>query len=127
MDARRRAVLVLQGFLALISAFGLGRAVGDDAQWREGVAQVGGDDDAAQFSVVVDGWTYGARGSVPHWVDKANEHHSDGWPDCLRPPTPAHPERPSRVPVRFETVDVDTERGARGLVLSVDCRRAPAS
>lgn len=123
MDARRTAVLILTGFALGAGGFAVGRVTDDDITWHTGTAILGGDASHPQFSSVFGDWIYGASDGIPHWVDAAGKGHSGGWPNCLVPPTEAHPERDQVVPVRFGTVPVDGGDGVGGrVVVAVDCR-----
>ena len=57
-----------------------------------------------------------------HWIDGSGGEHAGGWPDCLLPPTEAHPDRQQEVPVRFGTVRIDGDSFAGPVVVAVDCR-----
>jgi hypothetical protein len=69
---------------------------------------------AQVLSVTHDGWTYGARDSIPRWVDAEGSWHDGGWPECLD-----QGERSIRFVagplVRIEGIGERT-------VLAVDCR-----
>ena len=125
MNARQAAVAVTAAALVAVGSFALGRASADDVTWRTGTAVLGGDDASPQFTARsgTDDWAYGARGSVPRWVDARGESHAGGWPECLLPPTEQHPSRPQQVPIRFGTVPVDDGASGSGpQVVAVDCR-----
>lgn len=126
MDPRRATGLVVAVALVTGGSFALGRATGDDVTWRSGTAMLGGTETSPQFTATPTGeqdWTYGARGSVPRWVDARGASHAGGWPECLMPPTEQHPSRSQVVPIKFATVSVDEgEFGSGPQVVAVDCQ-----
>ena len=122
MRGRVVGALIGTGLALAAAGFAVGHITGDDVVWRSGIAQVGGDDAAPQFTVVGDGTAWGASASVPMWIDAAGERHADGWPDCMLPPTEQHPDRANQVPVRFATLTTDWGFARGDLVVGVDCR-----
>jgi len=110
------------GVALTTGAFFAGRSAGQQADWQTGTAYLMGDRDNPGFSARVDGWTYGATGSVPYWIDDSGALHDGEWPACLRPPAPAS-SRNRRVPVRFAEVTVAAHDVGWRNVVMVDCRR----
>jgi hypothetical protein len=102
--------------------FWVGRSTSQQADWHSGTAYLMGDPDNPGFSARVGDWTYGAQGSVPHWIDESGALHEGEWPTCLRPPS-ADSSRDRRVPVRFAEVTVSAEDVSWRTVVMVDCRR----
>lgn len=103
-----------------IGAFIAGRSVAQQANWHSGTAYLTGYPDSPGFSARIDGWSYGAQGSIPHWIDRQGTLHEGEWPSCLLPPEITS-TRDRRVPVRFaETTVVSDGVGSR-IVVMVDC------
>src|SRR5215218_5354548 len=78
---KRSTSVVVSALVALLVGVALGVVLdrkGSDP-WLEGRGRIGD----RQLSVDVEGWTYGASGSIPSWVDSAGTWHDSGWPDCL--------------------------------------------
>jgi len=110
--------------LALGAAFAVGLLLGvlggamgithddDLGGWMTGRAHVGSD----QFSVEVDGWTYGVQGSVPMWIDGHDTHHDGGWPECL------NVSAGSDTPVTFQAREVVVDGNRWRQIVAVDCR-----
>jgi hypothetical protein len=106
-----RAVICV--LLALVAGFELGSfwsSRHDTDSWHTGVAQTG----MRQIAIEFDGWTYGARGSVPQWIDRQHAWHDSGWPDCLREPG-------KRVPVRFQAREVTVDGNTWRPIVAIDC------
>ena len=107
---------------ALVSgAFQTGRSLAQQADWHSGTAYLMGDPTNPGFSATIDGWTYGAEGSVPQWIDETGTFHDGGWPSCLRPPSLSS-SRARRVPVRFAETTVRADDVGLRAVVMVDCR-----
>jgi hypothetical protein len=116
------AAAVVLAVALMTGGFLLGRATSQPAEWHSGTAYLLGDPENPGFSATVDGWTYGAEGSVPQWMDKSGSIHDGGWPACLRPPS-LESSRDRRVPVRFAEVAVSANDVSWRPVVMVDCRR----
>ena len=115
-------VAVVLAVALMAGGFWVGRSTAQQAEWHSGTAYLMGGPDSPGFSVRVDGWAYGAEGSVPHWIDRSGALHDGGWPTCLRPPPPASSGDRS-VPVRFAEVSVSAEDVSWRAVVMVDCLR----
>ena len=99
----------------------IGRASAQQAEWKVGTASLLGDRSSPAFSVTVDGWSYGAEGALPHWIDRRGVTHEGGWPQCLMPPPPSS-EGERQVPVRFAALTASVDGLTWRPVLMVDCR-----
>lgn len=100
------------------TSFLSGQAAGEQGEWKGGTAYLLGDASSPGFSTSIDGWSYSADRSVPHWIDQHGVTHEGGWPECLDPSLGEGRE----VPVRFATTDVDVDGLQWRPVLMVDCR-----
>lgn len=112
---RRHAIGSWTTVLALVFAlgWGIGRESGPDdtLEWRTGDGLVG----SRVFTVTDDGDVYGARDSIPTWVDATGSWHDGGWPDCLEM---------GGTTVRFAAGPLTSIEGVGvRAVLAVDCRR----
>jgi len=117
---------VIAATLALVmavaaGAFIAGRSVAQRANWHSGTAYLLGYPDSPGFSARIEGWTYGAEGTVPHWIDARGTIHEDEWPSCLLPPG-IRSTRDRRVPVRFAETTVWSHDAGSRIVGMVDCR-----
>ena len=106
----------------VVAGFFIGQTSARRADWRTGTAYLLGDPHSPGFSVRVGDWTYGAEGSVPHWIDRKGVTHEGGWPQCLMPPSPSS-EGERQVPVRFAALTAKVDGLTWRPVLMVDCRR----
>ncbi len=113
---RRRLGMALALALTLVTGIGLGRMwTTQDTElrgWRSGTAYVG----EQQLSIEVDGWTYGAEGSVPSWIDAEGSWHDGGWPDCLQGKVG------QSVAIRFQARKVTVDGMSWRPIVAVDCR-----
>ena len=104
--------------VAILLVFLLGLTVGvviDRSRgdvWKSGRAHVG----ERQVSIESDGWTYGAEGSIPAWIDMRGTRHDGGWPGCL------DGRVGSTRTVRFLAPNVDFDGGSIRPIVVVDCR-----
>ena len=101
--------------VALVLGFALGSTWSSRHQdtWHTGVAYTG----SHVVSIELDGWTYGARDSVPQWIDRQGTVHDAGWPDCLAGPG-------ENVPVRFQAREVTVDGRTWRPIVAIDCRAA---
>ena len=104
--------------LALLLVFLLGLTVGvvmDRSRgdvWKSGTAHLG----ERKVSIESDGWTYGAEGSIPAWIDARGTQHEGGWPGCL------DGRVGSKTTVRFLAPTVDFDDASFRPIVVVDCR-----
>lgn len=100
------ALLLVVGFCVGV-AFQHSRT---DLGWMHERATLG----SRVVSIEYDGWTYGARDSIPTWRDEEGTWHSGGWPSCLRGTGSSW--------VRFQAVEVGVEDSVLRPIVAVDCQ-----
>jgi hypothetical protein len=100
------------GFLLLLTGLLLGVAWerSQDVEWLHERAQMG----VKVVSIRHDGWTYGAQGSIPSWIDEEGTRHQGGWPTCLRGTGSSW--------LRFAATEVTVDGATTRPIIAVDCR-----
>ena len=98
-------VVLLTGVL-----LGAGWERSQDVEWIHERATFGS---AKVVSVDHDGWTYGARDSIPSWIDMDGAEHEGGWPDCLRGSGSSW--------IRIAVTEVTIEGTTTRPIVAVDC------
>ena len=106
--------VAVAGMLVLILGVAVGVAIDRSRAdgWKSGTAHLG----EQQISIESGGWTYGAEGSIPAWIDTQGTRHDGGWPDCLDGPVG------SDRAVRFRAPTVHVDGGSFRPIVVVDCR-----
>lgn len=98
-------VLLLTGVL-----LGAGWERSQDVEWMHERANFGS---SKVVTVDYDGWTYGARDSIPYWIDMDGVEHEGGWPDCLRGTGSSW--------IRFAVTEVTVNGATTRPIVAVDC------
>ena len=113
-DRQARVLLAVSVLLAVVvgavAGVGWTRHQYDLGGWMHERAQLG----AGVVSVDHDGWTYGARDSIPSWIDEEGVWHEGGWPTCLRGTGSSW--------VRFQAREVTVDGSTWRPIIAVDCR-----
>ena len=99
-------VLLIGGVL-----LGAGWERSQDVEWMHERASFGS---SKVVTIDYDGWSYGARDSIPYWIDMDGVEHEGGWPDCLRGSGSSW--------VRFAATEVTIEGTTTRPIVAVDCR-----
>ena len=98
-------VVLLTGVL-----LGAGWERSHDVEWMHERADFGS---SKVVTIDHDGWSYGARGSIPHWIDMDGVEHDGGWPDCLRGSGSSW--------IRFAATEVTLDGTTTRPIVAVDC------
>lgn len=106
------AVVLLSAAVGFVSGAETTERSHDLGGWRTADARVG----ANVVSIDSGGWVYGARGTVPEWIDYAGTWHDSGWPECLQVPPG------TTLRVRFAAHKVSVDDQTFRPIVAVDCR-----
>jgi hypothetical protein len=99
-------VVLLAGVL-----LGAGWERSQDVEWMHERATWG---TSKVVTIDHDGWSYGARQSIPRWIDEYGVEHDGGWPTCLRGTGSSW--------IRFAATEVTIEGATTRPIVAVDCR-----
>jgi hypothetical protein len=110
--ARLAALPVACLLVGGLAGYQLGHHQGAAVSWHTGQAEIGDH----QVSIIASGWTYGARDSVPGWIDSSGASHDGGWPDCVNPPG-------TQRQLRFAATNVTVAGTSSREIVLIDCRQ----
>ena len=111
MKARQVAVPAVCVVVGLLAGYQLGHHHSAAVTWHTGLGEI----DDHEVTISAPGWTYGAQGAVPGWIDSSGTTHNGGWPDCLNPSG-------TQKQVRFAATNVNTAGTSSRQIVLVDCR-----